>query len=53
MYEGEKLEPNFNDVKIHIIRFKRIIGLIGRFALSMEDIVDQKYPKLTFAFFSV
>jgi hypothetical protein len=39
-FEGQKLEPNFNDVKINLIRFRRIMALIGRFGLSMEDIIE-------------
>ncbi len=39
-YEGEKSEPDFNAFKMHLIRFKRIIALITKFKLSVEDVVD-------------
>lgn len=51
-YEGDKLEPNLTLMKMHIIRFKRIISLVAQFALNMEDVVDQKYPRLTLFVFT-
>jgi hypothetical protein len=39
-YEGDKSEPDFNAFKMHLIRFKRIVALITKFKLSIEDMVD-------------
>ena len=52
-YEAEKNEPDLNAFKMHLIRFKRIIALITKFKLSLEDMVDQKHPRFTFLVFSV
>lgn len=52
-YEGEKNEPDFNAFKMHLLRFKRIIALITKFKLSMEDMIDQKYPRFTLLVFTV
>ncbi|CAD8120960.1 unnamed protein product [Paramecium sonneborni] len=51
-YENELLEPDLTVIKMNIIRFKRIISLMILFQLSLEDVVDQKYPRLTFIVFT-
>jgi hypothetical protein len=46
-FESEKIDPDLNQFKMHIIRFKRILSLISKIVLSIEDIVEYKYPKYT------